>query len=184
MVMRLHNTVTGACTFDWTAFSEMAGGVLGVVSGQFTHTFTIANTPQMVILPVPLNLPTVPMGPSGMVSLDLRRLTSAGPGNSHLHEAWLFSTKGALSIVGVGTRKRLSIAAPSLSEPQGAMWVGDNADGSDRYSVSSESTSRAPGGHGLVPGSNNIFTVTTGAVDAAVAARHFNRHHTHPKRAG
>jgi len=181
LVMRLHNTLTGTCTFDWSAFSEMAGGVLGMVSGQFSHTFAVANTPVTVVMPVPLNLPTVPMGPNGLVSLDVRRLAAAGPGASHLHEGWLFNTEGSLSIVGAGSRKRLSLEAPSLAEPLGAMWVGDNADKSDWYSVSAEATSRQH--HTLKPGSNNIFTVTTTAVDAAVAASHYNRHHTHPKSA-
>jgi hypothetical protein len=35
--------------------------------------------------------------------------------------------------------------------------------------------------HELVPGANNIFTVTSTALDAEVSATHYNRvAHTHP----
>lgn len=179
LMFRAHNTEVGPCTFDWTAFSEMGGGVLGQVSGSFTHTFEVANDPQMVIVPVTMDLPTVPMGPSGIISLDVRRQAIGGPGASYMHEAWLFSTKGSLNIVFAGPRRNLIVRAPSLDEPHGSMWCGDTADGSDWYSVSGEATSRQH--HTLKPGINNVYTLTATALDAQVSATHFNRHHTHPK---
>lgn len=180
LMIRAHNTAIGSCIFDYAAYSEVVPGeVLGQEGGQFTHYFEAANVPRFILVPVPLNLPTLPMGPSGRVAIDVARFTAGGAGTTYIQESWLFNTAGSLSIVNVGTRKRLSLRAPSLDEPQGAMWTGNAADESDWYSVSSLATSRPPGGHILKPGINNVYTATTGAVDASVSATHFDRGHTH-----
>lgn len=123
-----------------------------------------------------LNLPATPIGPDGEVRVAL--VGGAGTTTTLLDELWLFSTAGQLTMLEDVTKPRVSIQAPSLADEAGSLWVGTDADGSDSWGAGQQSTSWQF--HDLEPGENNLFVVTTGPVNPAVSARHFDRFHTHP----
>lgn len=117
-------------------------------------------------------LPPTRIGPGGTVKITFDTYATT----TLLDEGWAFplDNGGALTVVQMGTSKRLWIEAPSLDEPFGAIWRGDAADRSDASYVSPV----AYMDHTFDPSGTSVYTVTTGTQAAALELEHYRRWHS------
>lgn len=126
------------------------------------------------------NLPPheVPAGTSASVRLTL---TSAS-GTGQVDEAWLFHMpddgSAHLSAIPAGTNKRVWLDAPTIDRPYPMAYVGNAADRSDSYGVNGATSNWDE--HVFPAGSNEVFVVTTTALDAQVELEGFAHWLTHP----
>lgn len=97
-----------------------------------------------------------------------------------IDDLWLFhTTLGALTWVNCGTGtpapggpfNRLWLDTATLDWPRPAIWMGTEADGSDRRHADSSEV-RAFGTHTFPPTEVNVFTVTSNAENAAASGRY------------
>lgn len=128
---------------------------------------------------VPLGKVTLPptrVGSSGFAQVVLLR----GAGETaplYVDELYAFHESGALTMLEAHSSKHLWVEAPSLDEPQGAIWVGNAADGSDKWHAGWLHQSWES--HTFDPEGMNLLAVTGGVQDALVDLTHYRRHHTH-----
>lgn len=176
VVARMRDTSGGVKTFTWSSRSRMGGVDVGPDAvTDMSFDFAVASQWYMVTLGV-IDLPVTPVSSAG----DVRLAMGTGVGTLEVDEVLIFNTAGSLTMLTDVTKERVIVRAPSLHEEAGSIWVGDEADGSDWYGASSLCQARAPGGHNLEPGQNNLYVYTTGQVNPVVTSRHFDRFQHHP----
>jgi hypothetical protein len=118
----------------------------------------------------------------GLGSAGVVRVTMAATiGTVRLDEVWLFNTTvGQLVSVSCGTAapttggsaNRLFIQPATVDTPRPTIFIGTAADGSDAFFPQTLSSWQRPV---FTPPRENVFTVTTNALDASVTLRHFPR---------
>lgn len=150
-----------------------------------TKTLSLAANTWTLVLVGAATMPPVDIGPSGYVRVKLQR----DPGSSvvvDLDEAYLFATdQGRLTVVdcGIGSpaaagpSNRLWIDAPSLTQPQGAIWRGNAADRSNAWHAGRLAEPWEV--HDFEPAGSSIFVATQNALDAETSLEHYRRYHTH-----
>ena len=109
-------------------------------------------------------------------------ITATGGGTKETDEAWLFympdDGSAHLSAIAAGTSKRMWLDAPTIDRPHPACYVGNAADRSDAYGVDGAVSNWDE--HLFPAGSNEVFVVTTTALDAQVELEGWARWLTHP----
>lgn len=132
-----------------------------------------------------LTLPSVAL-PAGSPAVVRLEVSSAQP--VEIDDLYLFNlATGSLTVVRAGSgtpvfggaSSRLWIKAPVLDNPNPSTWLGTLTDGSDSRHTWGNTEVRSLGRHPLIPGMMNVFSLTTGAINAAVSARFFERYHSH-----
>lgn len=183
---RLYNGSTGTVRIHWAAVSYLGSTPVG--DGQGGSTLVTWNTAGWQVVQLArLSLPTARVGPSGFVRVSLQRDAGSSAGIL-IDEAWLFAMdEGCLTVVDCGTgtpaagtvANRLKITASSLDDPYGSILTGSAADWSDTYAPPTARILCDQTSHRFDPDGSNIFTVTTGTLDASVSLEHYRRWHTH-----
>lgn len=189
LVARLKHASAGARTASWQINGKQGSTILtaGAVSGTVPFTSTAGGWVMVTLATV--SLPTVKVGPSGKVYVQIA--TSTGV---LLDEAWLFNMDtGNLTWVECGTAapsaggsaNRLWLDAPNVSSPAPAAYVGFASDRSDAYHAGglAAASNCAPlnsfAVHEFVPPAMNVFTVTTNSTASSVTLTHYPRYQTH-----
>lgn len=137
-----------------------------------TTTWTIVEIGRLTLPPT-----AVPSGSSSVV-----RLKASASAAVDIDELWIFNVDvGALSWVRAGTgapatfgaSNRLWLDTATLDRPRPSVWLGTQADRSDARHALGFPEIESSGTHIFPPGPVNLFTVTTGAENAAASLDYY-----------
>lgn len=182
---RLYRNTAATVRLTWNAYASFPGisnavgdQVSGAVDWNFqATTWTLVPIGRFVSPPSQL-------GPSGHLRVSVGASLDA---TVAIDEAWLFAMdKGTLTVVNNltgtaalgGAANRLRVSAPSLEEPLGALMAGYRSDWADSHTVLSQNLISDQRDHRFHPDGTGIFTVTSGALDAAVSLEHYAAWHS------
>jgi hypothetical protein len=171
----LGNSAAGTYPVTYSSRSSMA-----TMGGQFdpdqagSTLVNWATASTYVTVPIAeLVLPTSRMGADGQVRIALN---AGGYVGMYFDEAWLFNMdQGSITAVEVGTAKHLWIDAPTVDDPTGGLFIGQDADRSDQIWPPN---AIVPMNHTFDPDGSYIVTITSGALDAATELTHYKRWHS------
>lgn len=184
---RLKADVAGYYNVTITASLLVGTNPLGTVT--VTKSVNLATGWRLIPLgALPLPPVAVPPGTDTKVRVQL-----SAAGAVDVDDLYLFNlTVGALTLVDCGTgapsaggpANRLWIDTATLDRTYPTMWVGTEADGSDKHHVSGVDTVRSEQPHRWPPGEINLFTLTDNALFAAAQLEFYESWHSHPASLG
>lgn len=180
LMAQLRSDTATAQTINYVAQLRIGGANVGAaVNGSYTYAFGTTNAWRTVVLGRLMLPPTdVPTGSTAVVRVTISA-GNAAASNVDLDEAWLFNTTiGDLSWVECPASKRLWINSATTAAPRPTIYRGNSEDQSDAAYPGEDV--RAFGAHRFSPSMMNVFTVTSGALDAAVSLTHFPHFIGHP----
>lgn len=180
LVTRLKSDAATAQTVNYTAQLRIGGADVGTATtGSHVHTFGTTNAWRNVVLGRLMLPPAdVPAGSTATVRVTLVA-ASAGASNIDLDDAWLFNTTvGDLSWVECPSSQRLWLNTATTQVPRPTVYRGNAEDQTDAAYPGDDL--RAFGSHRFTPPLMNVFTVTSGALDAAVSLTHYPHFIGHP----
>lgn len=180
LVARLKSDLATAQTINFSAQLRIGGVDVGTAAaGSHVHTFGTTGTWRNVVLGRLMLPPAdVPAGSTATVRVTVVA-ANAGVSNIDLDEAWLFNTTvGDLSWVECPSSKRLWLNSATTAVPRPTIYRGNNEDQTDAHYPGDDV--KAFGAHRFTPPLMNVFTVTSGALDAAVSLTHYPHFIGHP----
>jgi hypothetical protein len=174
-------TTTGNRTVDWAIASYMGSTLVDYDLRATTVNIAATNTWYLVNLGAAI-MPPSQLGTAGKVQVHLHTASST----CEVDEAYIFATdQGRLTIVDCGTASpaaggssnRLWVEAPTAAQPNGGVYRGFAADGSDRFHAGLSATVWEI--HEFDPTGMNLFVVTPNATDSAASLTYYRRYQTH-----
>ena len=173
LYVRIIPTAAATVTFNWSLTLATAPGP--VATG--TRTVAYQAGAQFVPLGV-LNLPRMLDGSAD--NYVLRLWASSGPAT--VDDAWLFDTKGSLSVVGTDTRNLLLLNSASLDDPQSSVWTGITDGETDSQVAYAAWDALVWEQHEFTPPGAEVFLVTPGTQNARLELTYYPRwaHHAAP----
>ena len=171
-------------TYDVSASLRVGGVDVGVpVVGRRSSILLAADSAGFPIYSLgSITLPPseVPAVSTATVRVTVTRVS--GSVDYPIDEVWAFHLpddgSAHLSAVPAGTARRVRFDVPTVNSPHAACYIGTAADDTDAYAVSGADSNWDE--HEVSARMNQIFSVTTEALDAAVTATGFARWLTHP----
>ncbi|MAE64161.1 MAG: hypothetical protein CMJ18_07780 [Phycisphaeraceae bacterium] len=182
-----HQIVMRADEANWVVSAALLvdGFAVGTtVVGRASSVLLAADSAGMPIYSLgSMTLPPheVPEGSSATVQISVQRPDLSGS-DPRVDEVWAFPMPddgtAHLSAIAVGTRKRVWLDAPTVDRPNPACYVGNAVDRTDSFGVDGALSNWDE--HYFTGGSNQVFVVTSTALDAQVELEGHARWLTHP----
>lgn len=188
IVARVKHASAGARTLNWDASTKQGSTFTSTLDQSGQTAFTSFAGVWQLVTAAPLVLPSVKLGTSGKVSIEL-----TGSTGLLLDDAWVMNIEtGHITIVECGTASpsvggsanRLWLDAPSVATPSPGVYLGFASDRSDSFFAGQTLSNNkgymsSLGNHEFVPPAMNVFTVTTNSTASSVSLSHYPRYMTH-----